>query len=174
LVLATLGACATTPERLSQVPLPSPEALQCCWQSEESVRITTPQHTLRVSAAVAVTPGKLVVVILDGIGRPLVSLSHEGGEPRTLGAPSDWSPSLTRQLLLAVYLHRLDSQQWHFDNPGWSLDVTANGRSLRYRGRELVRLRYPVEEPEVGNPREVEYIGQGIHLAIHDLTRTAL
>lgn len=178
LLVTALAGCAGlgAPARPA---LPEPGELRCCWQSQEQVRVGTGRESQTLLAAVAVTPGKLTLVAFDSLGRQLVTLVHEGGEARTLAAPPGWSNEMSRQLLLAVYLHNLAPHQWRFDDPHWVVTQAGTTRTLSHRKRDMVRLHYAVIEPEAATevtaaPRRIDYVGRDITLDIVTLSRTEL
>lgn len=175
-LFATLAGCSalTGAARLAKLPLPDPVTLPCCWQSQEQVRVSTADGELNLGAAVAVRDGTLTVVILDPVGRRLVTLVQGAGETQALDAPPTWSTALSHQLLLTVYLHHLTAEQWRFGDPGWRLAEDSSHKSLIYRGRELVRLDYLQEGTDEPFDRAVNFSGQGINLRIGTLSRTTL
>ncbi len=173
---ALAGGCGALdgPARLAGLPLPDPATLPCCWQSQEQVWVSTADGELNLGAAVAVRGGTLTVVVLDPMGRRLVTLIQGAGDVQTLDAPPAWSGALSHQLLLAIYLHHLTAEQWRLGDPAWSLAADSGHKSLAYRGRELVRLDYLEEGTQEPFDRAVEFRGQGISLRIGTLSRTAL
>lgn len=159
--------------------LPSPSELQCCWQSQERVRVSIPGEEKSLLAAVAVTPGKLTIVAFDPLGHRLVTLVHAGNTPQTLDAPPGWSEALSHQLLLAIYLHNLKPEQWAFARTGWAVADAGAIRTLSYRGRDRVRLHYAAVGAEVptdvaARPRRVDYLDHSIQLDILTLSRNQL
>jgi hypothetical protein len=171
-VLAGCGSLGGT--RLAQLALPTPEQLPCCWQSQERVRVTTPEGELELMTAIARTPGKLAVVVLDSLGRRLLTLEQAGAGLQDSGRPASWSPDLSRQIVLAVYLHHLPDGQWQFQQPGWTVQRDGAGKLLAYRERTQLRLDYLDEGGDSGRPRRLTLPGQDVSLHIVTLSRVAL
>lgn len=174
-LLAMLAGCGSLGgAHLAQLDLPTPEQLPCCWQSQERVSVTTPEEELELMTAIARTPGKLAVVVLDALGRRLLTLEQAGAGLQTLGAPASWSPDLSRQIVLAVYLHHLPDGQWQFRQSGWSVRRDDAARLLAYRERTQLRLDYLDEGGDSGRPRLLTMPGQDVSLRIVTLSRVAL
>ncbi|MEJ2760385.1 MAG: DUF3261 domain-containing protein [Gammaproteobacteria bacterium] len=173
-LLSILGGCsilqASNPAQ--RLPLSTPEALPCCWQSVERVRALNPDSERDFTVVVASTEGKLTVVVLDILGRRLVTIIHDGGELRTLEAPARWPAALSRQLLVSIYLHHLTPQQRQLESPDWVIRADDTHKSLIYRGREQVRLDYLSDSSSFD--RVLTYSGRDIRLHIRTLSRTTL
>lgn len=157
---------------VQRLPLPNPEALTCCWQSVEQVRVSTPDSERDFTVAVAYDEEKLTVVVLDILGRRLVTIIHDGGEPRTLDAPARWPAALSRKILVAIYMHHLTPEQWQLESPDWVIRENSTHKSLTYRGREQVRLDYLSDSSSFD--RVLTYSGRDIRLHIRTLSRTML
>ena len=177
LVTGLLSGCAAlgTP----QSSLPPPSALPCCWQSQERVQVSTGEEEHTFLAALAVSPQALTVVVLDDLGRRLLTLVHDGVAVTTLDAPPGWPERLSSQLLLAIYLHQLAPEQWLQPSGDWSVSDAGGSRTLLYRGKEHVRLHYaavgvtvPVEP--FAQPRRIDFVGQEVQIHVVTLSHDPL
>lgn len=179
----TIGLMLITGCAALRVPpssaLPPPSALPCCWQSQERVRITAGSEEHTFLAALSVSPAGLTVVVLDELGRRLLTLVHDGGRPQTLEAPPGWPEHLSQSLLLALYLHHLTPQQWQHSSRHWSAVEVGSSRILHYRGQERVRLHYaaisatvPVEP--FAHPRRVDFPGHDLQINVVTVSKDEL
>lgn len=159
--------------------LPPPSALPCCWQAQERVQVSAQGEEHTFLAALAVDPDTLTVVVLDDLGRRLLTLIHDGGHLKVLDAPPGWPESLSQQLLLAVYLHHLTPEQWTRSTENWSVVEAGSRRTLLYRARERVTLHYAAVGATVAvapfaRPRRIEFVGQEVQINVVTLSRDAL
>ncbi|MDO8861127.1 DUF3261 domain-containing protein [Haliea sp. E1-2-M8] len=169
--MLALGACASLHgARLEQLPLPAASQLPCCWQAEEKVEISVPGRDLLLTAAVAVQEDTLTVVVFDPIGRRMATLIHTEGEPQVL-APPDWPPELSRQLLIGLYLHHLNPDQWVFSEEGWTIASDPGLRTLSYHQRQLVKLQYSAHDLA---ERTLLFNGHSLSVRLTTLSRADL
>lgn len=154
-------------------PLPSITRLECCWQSEEQVVLTTGESENTLLAATSLTEGQLTVVVLDSIGRRLLTLRYDDNGLRELQAPPQWRTSNSRYLLAAIFLHHISSVNWLQHSPDWQVQFEGNSRVLSHRGREIMSLVYDKgEAPQ--DPRTVRVPGHQLTMRVTTLTRTEL
>ena len=154
--LLMLLSCVTIPTRQETLSLPilDTKHLPCCWQAQEYLEIDLQGHQFRLSSAIAVTDHSLTVVVLDSLGRRLLTVTQMGntisvdkseGVPNAL--PTDW-------LLLAIYLRHMPINLWSLATPEWQVDEVDGSRLLTLQGREMIRMRTKNEKYE-GDERDV-------------------
>lgn len=177
LAACLLSGCAVLGK--SHSPLPPPGALSCCWQSQERVIVTAGEDEHTFLAVLAASPQTLTVVVLDDLGRRLLTLVHDDSTVTVLDAPPGWPERLSTQLLLAIYLHQLAPGQWRQSGDDWSVREAGASRTLLYRGKEHVRLHYaavgaavPVEP--FARPRRIDFVGQDVQIHVVTLSHDPL
>lgn len=174
LSLALLHACASQRHgELYQLDLPSYTALNCCWQSQESIQISSGEHTTEILSVLELVKDHLTIVILDPLGQRLAAFRQDASGLQTLTAPDDWDPRLSKQMLLAIYLDQLSASGWQFTQTGWAADITEQTRTLRYRDNIKLTINYD-DNGLSERRRRIDFTGQPLTLEIQTISRTAL
>jgi len=120
--------------------LPDSGSLPCCWQALERLDIDFHQQPLQLTAVSASNGGRLSVVILDPLGRRLVTIVQEGTEVRVDQSP-DLAVALPVNWLLAgIFLRYLPDSGWNFAGSSWQVAQTGATRLLKLDGRIRLRL----------------------------------
>jgi|GEM_PF-4921632 len=168
-LVVLLASCSLWPRSVvTEIALPEPAVLSCCWQSQEQLHITTGTDTESLLSITERSAEQLTVAILSPAGQPLVLLRHDRRGVHAVEVPPGWDTRLNRAILAAIYLHQLASDEWIGSNPAWSVRADKNSRALLHEGKIIVLIQYP----EAGK-RSVHYPGYAVHLAISTLSRTS-
>lgn len=126
---------------LKKLPLPQNKNSNCCWQVLQELEIQFKNETIILTGAIAVQPDMLSIVLMDPLGRRLISIQQNKE-----GISSYRSPEISKQLpehfLLAfIYLSWWPESQWNISHP-WKLSTSDTERELFYKNRPLVSLQY--------------------------------
>lgn len=148
IVLLTLVAsgCVSRPvQTLADLPLPAAPAGNCCWQALQRLDIRYQKQSYQLTGALAQTPSGVTLVLLDPLGRRLLSVQKQGEALHIWRAP-ELPDSLPERFLLAssmlVWWPLADWQVALQQTPEWQLTGSVNQRVLSYRGRPLISASY--------------------------------
>lgn len=120
--------------------LPDSASLPCCWQALETLDIDFHHQPLQLTAVVASNGGSLSVVILDPLGRRLVTIVQEGTDVR-VDQSQDLAVDLPVNWLLAgIFLRYLPDSSWNFAGSTWKVAQSGATRLLKLDGRLRLRL----------------------------------
>lgn len=153
LLILLLSSCATRQvQTLANVPLPTDQSANCCWQALQKLDITYGKQKFQLTGVLAQTRTGVTLVLLDPFGRRLLSITKQGDTINTYRSPElpaelperfllassmmVWWPLTDWQALLSS--HNTEASP----NTGWKLEVTANSRVLSYRGQPMVSASY--------------------------------
>ncbi len=169
-----LQACASHRQaQLHQLDLPSHTALNCCWQSQESILISSGGRSTQILSVLELVDDHLTIVILDPLGRSLATFQQDASGLHTRTAPDGWDPRLSRQMLLAIYLDQLSASEWQFTQAGWSAEINEQRRVLRYNDSVKLFIEYDTNQ-QSQRRRQVHFADQALTLEIKTLSRTVL
>lgn len=144
IALAALAGCSALPLFQEALVLPTPTAVPCCWQSESHAVLTHREQHQPYTVVTARLPDRLTVVVLDPLGRRVLTVNHYL-EGRIESQPhGKWQQLTAEQLLAAIYLLHTSADDWSLPAP-WQMRATAAQQSLWYG--EHVQLRV---EPGLG------------------------
>ncbi len=148
LLILLLSSCATRQvQTLANVPLPTDQSANCCWQALQKLDITYGKQKFQLTGVLAQTRTGVTLVLLDPFGRRLLSITKQGDTINTYRSP-ELPAELPERFLLAssmmVWWPLTDWQALLSSSPntGWKLDATANSRALSYRGQPMVSASY--------------------------------
>jgi hypothetical protein len=158
LIFLVLGSgCVTRQvQTLTSLPLPDVQPQACCWQALQQLDIRYKDQAYKFHAALAVTEQGVTLVLLDTLGRRILSLSKRGKAIETYRAP-ELPETLPGEFILASSLLAwLPFSDWQEllaqpDNRQWQLGIDQHDRLLNYRGRPILRLRYKPQAVSVEN-----------------------
>ncbi len=132
-----------------------------------------PDQRLELQAAVALLEDGITVVILDSMGRRVVTLEQTASGLRTDSSLPKWNTAMSHLLMVALYLHHLDldtaNPVWPVSTPGWSVAADAGERTLRFRDRMRMQLQYLP-----GDSRRISVTGRELQLIIETVQRSLL
>lgn len=154
---------------LAQLPLPMAKEQPCCWQTLQQWDIKTDQEEMSLQAVLARnnTDAKqtLTLVLLDPMGRRLLSVSDESGHIQSL--PDTAQQSIQTQgefLMAAIYLAYWPRSSWHsaLANSDWSLHESKHGtqltRTLYHAQQRVLTLKISsAGGPEVDQTVQIEH-----------------
>lgn len=145
LALLASGCVSRQVQTLADLPLPGVQAGNCCWQVLQRLEIRYQEQTHRLTGALAQTSSGVTLVLLDPVGRRLLSVQKQGDLLQTYRAP-ELPQGLPERFLLAssmlVWWPLADWQVALHQAPDWQLRSSANGRVLSYRGRPIISATY--------------------------------
>jgi len=146
LALLASGCVSRQVQTLAELPLPATPASNCCWQALQQLEIRSGDADYPLTGALAQTSTGATLVLLDPVGRRLLSVQQQGGELTTYRAP-ELPEGLPARMLLAssmlVWWPLADWQSALQQSPEWTLTASATSRVLSYRGRAIIRADYP-------------------------------
>jgi hypothetical protein len=120
--------------------LPNSTSLPCCWQAFEKLEIDFHHQPLLLTAVTASNGGRLSVVILDPLGRRLVTIVQEGTDVQVDQSPDVVVDLPVNWLLAGIFLRYLPDSGWKFDGSTWQVAQTGETRLLKQDGRIRLRL----------------------------------
>lgn len=145
LVVLTSGCVSRQVQTLADLPLPVTPASNCCWQVLQRLDIRYQNQTYQLTGALAQTPAGVTLVLLDPLGRRLLSVQKQGDAVQTWRSP-ELPAGLPERFLLAssmlVWWPLADWQLALQQTPEWQLVSSANSRMLSHRGRPIISASY--------------------------------
>ena len=145
-LLVGLGGCVSRQvQALAELPLPATPASNCCWQALQQLEIRYGEENYPLTGALAQTKSGVTLVLLDPVGRRLLSVQQKDTALETYRAP-ELPEGLPERFLLAssmlVWWPLADWQAALHESPEWTLTTSALSRTLNYRGRAIIRADY--------------------------------
>lgn len=145
LALVASGCVSRQVQNLTDLPLPAAQSGNCCWQAVQQLQIRYQQQTYPLTGVLAQSASGVTLVLLDPVGRRLLSVQKQGDELHTWRAP-ELPEGLPERFLLAssmlVWWPLADWQTALQQSPEWQLTSSANSRVLSYRGRPIISASY--------------------------------
>jgi hypothetical protein len=145
LVLFTSGCVSRQVQTLADLSLPGPQAGNCCWQALQRLEIRYRGQTYTLTGALAHTTAGVTLVLLDPVGRRLLSVQQQDNALQTWRAPELPDDLPERFLLASSMLVWWPLSDWYEilqQTPEWQLTTTANQRVLNYKGRPIINAVY--------------------------------
>ncbi len=123
----------------------------------------------------AVTKTGLTLLVLDPLGRKLLTVTQRGSEV-TEQLAGDAGELPVRSLLPAVYLAHMHQQLWDLDQSQWSVGKQGNNLILYFRQRPNVTVEGYTDgnAPTAGKQRVVRFVEHDVTLTITTLKSAAL
>lgn len=146
-ILMSLAGCSQMRvSTLETLPLPADQGGNCCWQVLQQLDIEYQARHYQLTAALAHSRDTTSLVLLDPLGRRVLSVSKKGEQLEIYKAP-ELPQDLPARFLLASSLlawwTQSDWQQVLATQPYWRLQSVAEGRQLIYRRKPLLEITYP-------------------------------
>lgn len=146
LLLISLAGCVSRQvQALAELPLPATPASNCCWQALQQLEIRYGEQDYPLTGALAQTTSGVTLVLLDPLGRRLLSVQQQGDEIAIYRAP-ELPRNLPERFLLAssmlVWWPLADWQAALQQSPEWTLLSSDTSRVLHYRGRAIIQVDY--------------------------------
>lgn len=145
-LLGLAGCVSRQVQTLAELPLPATPAGNCCWQALQQLDIRYGEQDYPLTGVLAQTKTGATLVLLDPVGRRLLSVQQQGDQLQTYRAP-ELPEGLPERFLLAssmlVWWPLADWQSALQQSPEWTLTTSATSRTLNYRGRAIIRADYP-------------------------------
>lgn len=161
LALIASGCVSRQVQTLADLPLPATPAGNCCWQALQHLDIRYQQQTYQLTGALAQTNAGVTLVLLDPLGRRLLSVQKQGDALQTWRSP-ELPEGMPERFLLAssmlVWWPLADWQTALRATPEWQLQSSADSRVLSHRGRLIISAHYspkPVSVTAGMNPQTV-------------------
>lgn len=141
--LLACGCATRQVQTLASLPLPADSAAHCCWQALQQLDINYDGQRYQLTGALAQTRAGVTLVLLDPLGRRLLSVSKRGDQIDTYRSP-ELPEGLPERFLLAssmlVWWPLVDWQEV-LSEP-WQITADNAGRILSYRGKALLSASY--------------------------------
>jgi len=145
LTLVVSGCVSRQVQSLTDLPLPAAQAGNCCWQVLQRLHIRYKDQTYQLRGALAQTKAGVTLVLLDPLGRRLLSVQKQGDALQTWRSP-ELPDGLPERFLLAssmlVWWPLADWQAVLQEKPEWQLSSSTNSRVLSHRGRPIISATY--------------------------------
>ncbi len=137
---------------LETLPLPADQSGNCCWQVLQQLDIEYQARHYQLTAALAQSVDTTSLVLLDPLGRRVLSISKQGEKLDIYKAP-ELPQDLPARFLLASSLLAWwpegDLQQALLVQTEWQLKAVAEGRQLIFRRKPVVEIIYPGVPPRI-------------------------
>jgi len=154
LTLMVSGCVSREVQSLADLPLPAAQAGNCCWQVLQRLDIRYGEQTYKLTGALVQAKTGVTLVLLDPLGRRLLSIQKEGETLQTWRSP-ELPDGLPERFLLAssmmVWWPLADWQAVLQQTPDWQLTNGTNNRVLSYRGRPIISATYGATPVSVVN-----------------------
>lgn len=139
------GCVSRQVQTLADLPLPATPAGNCCWQALQRLDIRYQEQAYQLSGVLAQTKSGVTLVLLDPLGRRVLSIQKQGDALQTWRSP-ELPEGLPERFLLAssmlVWWPLADWQAALQTTSEWQLNSTADTRVLSHRGRPIISARY--------------------------------
>lgn len=176
-VAALESACATlkSPD-LSTLVLPAPSATTCCWQAVDKVELTHNRQRFVLQTVTAVQQQSIVLVVLDPLGRKIISVTQEGDVVRLQrfadlpkGVPVQW-------LYPIVILSHAKVESWNLSQTPWVLQEKEGRLLLNYANRKVLTIEGYLDGqlPDVGSEHRVNLHDSGLEILVTSIAVKAL
>lgn len=145
LLAINISACANTQRaQLSSLPLPQKTSGHCCWQSIQSIDITHHQQHIRLQSVLAITEQGVTLVLLNQLGRRLLSIVHRPPTPPIIEQSPHIAKVLPGELLLkAVYFTWWNPNEWDdLNKSDWMISSSNNHRTLKNKNTPIMTAEY--------------------------------
>lgn len=161
LTLVISGCVSRQVQSLTDLPLPAAQAGNCCWQVLQQLDIRYGEQTYKLTGALVQAKTGVTLVLLDPLGRRLLSIQKEGETLQTWRSPELPSDLPERFLLASSMLVWWPLADWQIalqQTPDWQLTSSANSRVLSHRGRAILRATYRPTHHPTYHPRPVSVV----------------
>ncbi|HSC81224.1 MAG TPA: DUF3261 domain-containing protein, partial [Chitinolyticbacter sp.] len=132
-------------QTLAQLPLPATPAGNCCWQAVQQLEIHYGEQDYRLTGALAQTKTGATLVLLDPLGRRLLSVQQQGDQLQSWRAP-ELPPGLSERFLLASsMLVWWPLAAWQTALPAdsaWQIQRAGDQRILSHKGEPIISASY--------------------------------
>lgn len=143
-LLLLTGCAGRAHYQLQDLPLPPVNSGGCCWQASQRLEIHHGNSVYRLNAALAQTNEGASLVLLDPMGRRMLSVRQSQGQLDIYRSP-ELPKALPARFLLATSMLAwwpLADWQSELRNTGWSIASTARTRVLHFRSKPLLTATY--------------------------------
>lgn len=157
LIVSIATGCATNRDIavLHNLPLPSSDTSDCCWQLLQSLNITDQESenaldesSLELQAVVLHQANELKLILIDPIGRRVATIIDKGGDislNKNTAIKTDIPP---RFLMATIYLTYWPEQSWKqsLRNTPWQMRENYNqsngqlNRVIGHLGKDIIRV----------------------------------
>jgi len=145
LTLVVSGCVSRQVQSLTDLPLPTAHSQNCCWQAMQQLEIRYGEETYKLTGALVQANTGVTLVLLDPLGRRLLSIQKEGETVQTWRSPELPSDLPERFLLASSMLVWWPLADWQIalqQTPEWQLSSSATSRVLSHRGRAILSATY--------------------------------
>jgi hypothetical protein len=141
-------------DRLEALPLPTEAELanSCCWQALQTLSVRYGEKQIRLNAALAQSSDGVALVLLDPLGRRLLSLDKRANNITEYRAP-EFPESLPSKFLLSASLFVwLPVTSWQFnEGSDWAVEIQGKQRQLKFRDQLILSALYPTFDAANGS-----------------------
>lgn len=123
-----------------QLDLPSASTLPCCWQTYEKLDLLYSDRHFSLMAATVVRNNKALIVILDPLGRRLLTITQKDKTITIDKAPEITEAFPAKLLLLGFYLRHLPQAMWQLEDTGWTLLHQNNMKRLIHDNKLYIQV----------------------------------
>lgn len=159
LLIVFITGCATSRDTasLQNLPLPSSQAGDCCWQLLQSLNINNGNiqnedsdqlQALDLQAVVLRQKTGLTLILIDPLGRRLASIVEKNGDVSLKKNTTINTDIPARLLMAAIYLTYWPKQSWTDSllNSQWQMaqsydqDSGLVNRVLSHKGKDIIKI----------------------------------
>lgn len=169
MTLLASGCVSRQVQTLASLPLPATSGKSCCWQALQQLDISYDGKAYKLTGALAQTRTGVTLVLLDPLGRRLLSISkpsiNKQGETLDTYRSPELPEGLPERFLLAssmlVWWPLADWQS--LPNP-WHVSVEGNNRVLSYGSKPILRAQYAASSAALLEGMTKESLNQPVSL----------
>ncbi len=142
MTLLASGCVSRQVQTLASLPLPATSGKSCCWQALQQLDISYDGKAYKLTGALAQTRDGVTLVLLDPLGRRLLSITKQGEQLDTYRSPELPEGLPERFLLASSMLVWWPLADWQSLPDPWRVSVEGNNRVLSYGSKPILSAQY--------------------------------
>lgn len=163
ITLLASGCVSRQVQTLASLPLPGPSQ-SCCWQALQQLDIRYDGKRYALTGALAQTRAGVTLVMLDPLGRRLLSISKQGERIETYRSPELPEGLPERFLLASSMLVWWPLADWQSLPSPWHVSVEGSDRVLCYGNKPILSARYALASPALIGGMSSASLNQAVNL----------
>jgi len=141
-MLLASGCVSRQVQTLASLPLPATSGTSCCWQALQQLDISYDDKQYKLTGALANTNTGVTLVLLDPVGRRLLSINKQGDQLDTYRSPELPKGLPERFLLASSMLVWWPLADWQSLPSPWHVAIEGNNRVLSYGNKPILSAQY--------------------------------
>lgn len=146
-VLLASGCVSRQVQTLASLPLPATSDKSCCWQALQQLDIRYDDKQYQLTGVLAHTKTSLTLVLLDPLGRRLLSVNKQGETLDTYRSPELPEGLPERFLLASSMLVWWPLADWQVLPSPWKVTIEGDNRVLSYGSKPILSAQYMASSP---------------------------